>query len=67
MLIDIHPGLNEYYSGFANIGHNDFFTLVAFWIIPNGAWLVFPSYVIYDLGKEILDALNNSSSLKAKG
>ncbi|ERF72623.1 hypothetical protein EPUS_05677 [Endocarpon pusillum Z07020] len=57
--------LNEYYSGFANIGHNDFLTLVPFWIIPNGAWLVFPSYVIYSLGKEILDVLN-SSSLKAK-
>ncbi len=24
------------------------------WIIPNGLWLLFPTYMIYVLGKEIL-------------
>lgn len=27
-------GLNEYYSGFSNIGHNDLLSLVFLWIIP---------------------------------
>lgn len=54
-------GLHEYYSGFANIGHNDFITVVIYWIIPNGAWLVVPIYMISELGKEIVDALDGSS------
>lgn len=27
-------GLNEFFSGFANIGHNDAATLIVLWIIP---------------------------------
>ncbi|CAK7567385.1 MAG: hypothetical protein SEPTF4163_005349 [Sporothrix epigloea] len=49
--------LNEYYSDFANIGHNDLYSLIVLWIIPNGAWLVLPTYMIYKLGGEIIDAL----------
>lgn len=30
----IFPGLNEYCSGFSNIGHNDFLSLIILWIIP---------------------------------
>lgn len=55
-------GLHEYFSGFANIGHNDPMTLLIYWIIPNGAWLVFPSYMIYELGNEIVDALDGTST-----
>jgi hypothetical protein len=40
-------------------------TLLIYWVVPNGAWLVFPSYMIYELGKEILDALDGTSE-KAK-
>ena len=28
------PGMNEYYSGFENIGHNAFVDLIYLWIIP---------------------------------
>ncbi|KAI9810478.1 MAG: hypothetical protein M1827_006254 [Pycnora praestabilis] len=49
--------LKEYYSGFDNIGHNDISSLILLWIIPNGAWLVFPSYMIYVFGQEILQGL----------
>lgn len=28
--------LQEYYCGFCSIGHNDFYTIVVYWIIPNG-------------------------------
>ncbi|CAL3971913.1 unnamed protein product [Diplocarpon coronariae] len=49
--------LNEYYSGFENIGHNSAQDLIFLWIIPNAAWLVLPSYMIYMTGSEILQGL----------
>ncbi|KAG4410774.1 hypothetical protein IFR04_016089 [Cadophora malorum] len=49
--------MNEYYSGFENIGHNSVRNLIFLWIIPNGAWLVLPSYMIYLTGSEILQGL----------
>ncbi|KOS19177.1 hypothetical protein ESCO_000101 [Escovopsis weberi] len=48
---------NEYYSGFDNIGHNTMQDLVFLWIIPNGAWLVFPTYMIISLGMNLVDGL----------
>ncbi|KAI0013873.1 hypothetical protein F4779DRAFT_296363 [Xylariaceae sp. FL0662B] len=54
--------LNEYYSGFDNIGHNSLDVLIPLWIIPNGGWLIFPSYMIYVLGGEIIDGLTAASS-----
>lgn len=53
--------MNEYYSGFENIGHNSWADLVLLWIIPNGAWLVLPSYMIYLTGAEILQGLSNAA------
>ncbi|SLM35542.1 hypothetical protein LPUS_04848 [Lasallia pustulata] len=53
--------LNEYFSGFDNIGHNSWSALLFLWIIPNGAWLVFPSYMIYVFGQEILQGLEIAS------
>ncbi|EFX02034.1 hypothetical protein CMQ_2083 [Grosmannia clavigera kw1407] len=49
--------LNEYFSGFANIGHNDIVSLVFLWIIPNGLWIVFPAIMTYKTGSEIVTAL----------
>lgn len=49
--------MNEYYSGFENIGHNSIRDLIFLWIIPNGAWLVVPSYIIYVTGSEIVQGL----------
>ncbi|KAJ5042738.1 uncharacterized protein L3040_004135 [Drepanopeziza brunnea f. sp. 'multigermtubi'] len=48
---------NEYYSGFDNIGHNSARDLIFLWVIPNGAWLVLPSYMIYVTGSEIVQGL----------
>lgn len=58
------PGFNEAFSGFENIGHNSLFNLIVLWIIPNGAWIVLPSYMIYVLGKEILDLMGGNGSGK---
>ncbi|KAI1505443.1 hypothetical protein F5X99DRAFT_368003 [Biscogniauxia marginata] len=54
--------LNEYFSGFDNIGHNRAQDLVLLWIIPNGAWLIFPTYMIYTMGSEIIDGLTAAST-----
>ncbi|KAH8595575.1 hypothetical protein B0O99DRAFT_622169 [Bisporella sp. PMI_857] len=65
---------NEYYSGFDNIGHNNARDLLFLWIIPNGAWLVLPAYIIYVAGSEISQGLLasagapvNSSEEKSSG
>jgi hypothetical protein len=49
--------MNEYCSGFENIGHNSLIDLLFLWIIPNGAWLILPSYMIYVSGSEIMQGL----------
>ncbi|KAF2151006.1 hypothetical protein K461DRAFT_228107 [Myriangium duriaei CBS 260.36] len=50
--------LNEAFSGFEGLGHNDFVTLFFLWLIPNGAWIVFPVYMTYVFGSEILEGLS---------
>ncbi|KAI9703576.1 MAG: hypothetical protein M1836_007346 [Candelina mexicana] len=61
--------LNEYYSRFDNIGHNDFFSLMFLWIIPNGAWIVLPTYMTYVFAQEILQglAIASHSSSSSEG
>ncbi|PYH88671.1 hypothetical protein BO71DRAFT_364974 [Aspergillus ellipticus CBS 707.79] len=51
--------LNEVFSGFDNIGHNDPLTLIFYWIIPNGLWIIFPGYNMYVLGLEIVGSLES--------
>ncbi|KAK4225071.1 hypothetical protein QBC38DRAFT_280353 [Podospora fimiseda] len=59
--------LNEYYSGFDNIGHNDIWSLVFLWIIPNGLWLVFPTIsMILPFGAEIIKGLVGVESTKSE-
>ncbi|KAI9721859.1 MAG: hypothetical protein M1828_004954 [Chrysothrix sp. TS-e1954] len=58
--------LNELCSGFSHIGHNSFATLLPLWIIPNGAWLLLPSYMIYVFGAEILQGLEVASGAGKK-
>ncbi|KAE8149640.1 hypothetical protein BDV25DRAFT_155975 [Aspergillus avenaceus] len=59
--------LNEVFSGFDNIGHNDIMTLIFLWIIPNGLWIVFPSYNVYVLGSEIVSSLVSSTPRQRGG
>ncbi|KAH8663485.1 hypothetical protein BGZ60DRAFT_68622 [Tricladium varicosporioides] len=49
--------LNEYFSGFENIGHNSVMDLILLWIIPNGAWIALPTYICYVTGSEIMQGL----------
>lgn len=63
---DNHTGLLEACSGWSNIGHNDWASLFFLWIIPNGAWLVFPSYLAYVFGQEIIQGLETAASSSRK-
>ncbi|OAA56427.1 hypothetical protein ISF_07495 [Cordyceps fumosorosea ARSEF 2679] len=58
--------LHEYYSGFDNIGHNDLVSLIFLWIIPNGAWLVGSTWMIYSLGSDILRGIEAASHVKTE-
>ncbi|KAM7189248.1 hypothetical protein V8F20_010252 [Naviculisporaceae sp. PSN 640] len=58
--------LNEGFSGFDNIGHNTLGNLIFLWIIPNGLWLIFPSYIIYEFGTEIVRGLDQASAVPIK-
>ena len=59
-------GLNEAFSGFDNIGHNSLAALIPLWIIPNGAWIVLPGYMIYVVGMEIWAALDGAGAKKSR-
>ncbi|KAK3357893.1 hypothetical protein B0T25DRAFT_173835 [Lasiosphaeria hispida] len=54
--------LNESFSGFDNIGHNEPLQLFFLWIVPNGLWLVFPAIITYTIGSEIVDGLVKASA-----
>ncbi|KJY02042.1 hypothetical protein TI39_contig263g00015 [Zymoseptoria brevis] len=58
--------LIEACSGFANIGHNDWSTLFFLWIVPNGAWIIFPLYLSYVFGQEIIQGLEMASGESKK-
>ena len=47
---------NEYWSGWAQIGHNGFWHMLM-WIVLNGAWIVIPAYVCWVMGSEIVEGL----------
>ncbi|KAI0321145.1 hypothetical protein OF83DRAFT_1161946 [Amylostereum chailletii] len=49
--------LQEYFCGGCAVGHNSPYDLVVYWIIPNGLWLVVPSFITYTLGRELINTL----------
>ncbi|KAL9570786.1 hypothetical protein ACKAV7_005123 [Fusarium commune] len=59
-------GANEFYSDFDNIAHNTPMDLLTLWVIPNGAWIVLPTYMISKFGGDILDGLTLASSQSVK-
>ncbi|KAI1759316.1 hypothetical protein GGR53DRAFT_513905 [Hypoxylon sp. FL1150] len=54
--------LQEFFSDYEHIGHNSLYDLVVLWIIPNGFWLVFPTYIIYVMWGEIIEGLTTAST-----
>ncbi|KAL7270702.1 hypothetical protein RUND412_006579 [Rhizina undulata] len=45
--------LNEFFSEWTNVGHNDMRTLTFMYFLPNSLWIVFPAFCIYHFWGEI--------------
>ncbi|KAL1941661.1 hypothetical protein VTO73DRAFT_7100 [Trametes versicolor] len=58
--------LQEFYCGGCAVGHNDLKTLIVYWIIPNGLWLVVPSFIIWQLTKDITGMLRVADRVAMK-
>ncbi|KZT02836.1 uncharacterized protein LAESUDRAFT_660995 [Laetiporus sulphureus 93-53] len=58
--------LQELYCGGCSVGHNSLKDLIVLWIIPNGLWLLGPSFIIWRLGKDISTALRVADRAIAK-
>ncbi|RGP72347.1 hypothetical protein FLONG3_6831 [Fusarium longipes] len=57
---------NEYYSDFGNISHNTPFDILTLWVLPNGLWLILPTYMVRTFGKDIVDGLTIASGQAVK-
>ncbi|KAH8103332.1 hypothetical protein BXZ70DRAFT_925072 [Cristinia sonorae] len=55
----------EYYCGGCAVGHNDFKTLFFLWIVPNGLWLLVPSFIVYRFAKDISASLRVANGVAA--
>ncbi|KAF2260321.1 hypothetical protein CC78DRAFT_473186 [Lojkania enalia] len=53
--------LNEYFSEFQSIKHNSWPTLIAFYGVMNGLWVILPAYMTVVFGSDILEALDVAS------
>ncbi|EJD45575.1 hypothetical protein AURDEDRAFT_114131 [Auricularia subglabra TFB-10046 SS5] len=56
----------EYYCNYCAVGHNTVVDLIFLWIIPNGVWLVVPTFVIIRLGKDIARSLSVAAGVKSQ-
>ena len=46
--------LIEAMHGWASIAHNDFLSLLLFWILPNGLWILVPFTVATWTGRQLI-------------
>ncbi|KAI0700433.1 hypothetical protein BC835DRAFT_1327542 [Cytidiella melzeri] len=58
--------LQEYYCGGCSVGHNDFTTLFIYWVVPNGLWLLVPSFILARLGGDIAASLRTTEKAQKK-
>jgi hypothetical protein len=58
----------DYFCGYCSTGHNDLRTLIIFFAIPNGFWIVFPTLIALRLSKDIATSLSlaDAASMKVK-
>jgi len=56
----------EYYCNYCAVGHNSLKDLIQYWIIPNGFWLVVPSFILWRLGKDLITDLNLAHAVSVK-
>ncbi|KAK7023141.1 hypothetical protein R3P38DRAFT_2957741 [Favolaschia claudopus] len=57
----------EYFCNYCAVGHNSLYDLTVYWLIPNGFWIVVPTLIVWQLGKDLVGSLNlaHAASVKA--
>ncbi|KAI9785076.1 MAG: hypothetical protein M1816_000546 [Peltula sp. TS41687] len=55
--------LNEWFSGWADIRHNSWSRLISYWILPNAFWLIFPTYMLWMLGRDVKRGLEVAAAV----
>ncbi|KAJ7444563.1 hypothetical protein B0H11DRAFT_1747176 [Mycena galericulata] len=56
----------EYYCNYCAVGHNSLEDLIKYWIIPNGFWLLVPSLILVQLGRDLAADLNLAHKVSVK-
>ncbi|KAI3478697.1 hypothetical protein L1887_59334 [Cichorium endivia] len=56
--------LNDYCCGWCKTGHNDLYTLIVYWILPNGLWILFPAIIAYVFVKELSTTLKVAAGVQ---
>lgn len=49
--------MQDYCCGWCKTGHNDWYTLIVYWLLPNGLWILFPSIIAYVFIAELSNTL----------
>ncbi|KAF5309037.1 hypothetical protein D9619_013550 [Psilocybe cf. subviscida] len=57
----------EYFCGYCAVGHNNFRDLFLLWIVPNGLWIVVPSFIVWQFGKDLTESLNFAAGKAGSG
>ncbi|KAJ9478191.1 ADIPOR-like receptor IZH2 [Pseudozyma hubeiensis] len=56
--------LNDFCCGWCKTGHNDWYTLIVYWILPNGLWILFPSIIAYIFIQELSTSLKVAAGVQ---
>ncbi|KAI8388116.1 uncharacterized protein BYT42DRAFT_559000 [Radiomyces spectabilis] len=54
--------LMEVFSAMEHTKHNDWMTWIFLWVIPNGIWLVVPSIISLNLGRDLFQRLEHGKT-----
>ncbi|ORX46068.1 hypothetical protein DM01DRAFT_1294125 [Hesseltinella vesiculosa] len=57
--------LNEVFSGMKHTGHNDLQTFIVLWVIPNGLWILVPSMIAIQFGRQLCQRLAQAADKKS--
>ncbi|OZJ05875.1 hypothetical protein BZG36_00934 [Bifiguratus adelaidae] len=53
--------LNDYCAGWRNSGHNDLYTWVTLYLVPNGMWILVPSILVIYFANDLVRRLSRTS------
>ncbi|KAJ7911441.1 hypothetical protein B0H13DRAFT_2660497 [Mycena leptocephala] len=53
--------LTQYFCNGCAVGHNTSLNLFVFWIFPNIMWIVFPGFIMWRLGSDMMISIGNAS------